>query len=77
MSTNINQQPIGRTIGRRKERDGQPLSASDRDAMTRNARYLTRAPKGLFFYGSAEEMDADRRRWTVDAMVEKARERTK
>jgi hypothetical protein len=52
-------------------------SASDRDAMTRNAGYLTRAPKGLFFYSSAEEMDADRRRWTVDAVVDKARERSK
>jgi hypothetical protein len=77
MSTNLDQQPIGRTIGRRKERDGQLLSASDRDAMTRNAGYLTRAPKGLFFYSSAEEMDADRRRWTVDAVVDKARERSK
>jgi hypothetical protein len=73
----FDQQPIGRTIGRRKARDGQPLSASDRDAMTRNARYVTRAPKGLFFYQSAEEMEADRHAWTVDAMVEKARERSK
>jgi hypothetical protein len=77
MSTTVHQQPIGRTIGRRKERDGQPLSASDRAAMTRNARYVTRAPKGIFIYRSAEEMDADRQRWIVDAIVEKSREPAK
>jgi hypothetical protein len=72
MSTTSQQQPIGRTIGRRKERDGMPLSATDREAMNRNARYVTRAPKGIFIYRSAEEMSADRLRWTVDAMVVKA-----
>ncbi len=77
MSTTINQQPIGRTIGRRKERDGRPLSASDRAAMTRNARYVTHAPKGIFIYRSHEEMDADRQRWIVDAVVGKSRERAK
>jgi hypothetical protein len=77
MSTLHQQQPIGRTIGRRKERDGQPLSASDREAMTRNARYRTRAPKGIFIYHSAEEMEVDRLRWTMDAMVDKAAQRGK
>ena len=48
-----------------------PSRAADRDAMTRNARYLTRAPKGVFFYASHEEMAADRLRWTVDLMAER------
>ncbi|MEQ1801904.1 MAG: hypothetical protein ABL989_08280 [Gammaproteobacteria bacterium] len=43
--------------------------------MTRNARYRTRMPKGVFYYSSHEEMAADRLRWTVDLMVELDRER--
>lgn len=75
MSLVSGQQPIQRTVGRRKARDGQPLSAADRAAMARNARYLMRAPKGVFRYDSAEAMDADRLRWTVDLMVERNRSR--
>ena len=41
--------------------------------MTSLAQYRTRAPKGVFINHSAEEMDADRLRWTVDAIVEKHR----
>jgi hypothetical protein len=41
--------------------------------MARLARYRTRAPKGVYIYGSAEEMENDRLRWTVDAMFEKLR----
>ncbi|HPF25715.1 MAG TPA: hypothetical protein P5528_14215 [Steroidobacteraceae bacterium] len=70
-----NQQPIFRTVGRRRSRDGQPLSAADRARMNDMARYVTRAPKGVFFYSSHEDMAADRLRWTVDAMVEVARAR--
>ena len=44
-------------------------SAEARAAMTANARYVTRAPKGIFFYKSHEEMIQDRERWTVDAVV--------
>jgi hypothetical protein len=73
MSSVHQQQPIQRTVGRRRPRDGQALTGEDRDAMTRQARYRTRAPKGVFIYSSAEEMDADRLRWTVDAIVEKQR----
>lgn len=73
MSSIYGQQPIQRTVGRRHSRDGQPLSAEDRAAMAKLARYRTRAPKGVFIYGSAEEMENDRLRWTVDAMVEKLR----
>jgi hypothetical protein len=41
--------------------------------MTQQAQYRTRAPKGVFIYYSAEEMEADRLRWTVDAMVARHR----
>jgi hypothetical protein len=34
------------------------------------AQYRTRAPKGVFIYYSAEEMESDRLRWTVAAIVE-------
>lgn len=73
MSSIPDQQPIQRTVGRRMSRDGRPMTAADRALMTQLARYRTRAPKGVFIYYSAEEMDADRRRWTVDAIVERQR----
>jgi hypothetical protein len=37
------------------------------------AQYRTRAPKGIFLYRSHEEMEADRLRWTVEAIVETER----
>ncbi|MCC7259168.1 MAG: hypothetical protein IT486_12445 [Gammaproteobacteria bacterium] len=73
MSSTVDQQPIQRTVGRRQPRDGQPMSAADRAAVASNARYRTRAPKGVFRYDSAEEMQADRLRWTVDLVVERQR----
>jgi hypothetical protein len=73
MSSVHGQQPIQRTVGRRRARDGRALTAEDRAAMTRQARYRTRAPKGVFIYTSAEEMEADRLRWAIDAVVEKHR----
>jgi hypothetical protein len=69
------QQPIRRIVGRRISRDGQPLTAADRAAMSRNANYRTRAPKGIFIYSSHDEMQADRERWQVEAVVQKARTR--
>lgn len=69
MSSTHDQQPIRRVVGRRQARDGQPLSAEDQAAMALNANYRTRAPKGIFFYRSHEEMTADRLRWTIDLMV--------
>jgi len=76
MSSTPDQQPIQRTVGKRMSREGQPLTgpdrAADRAAMTRNAQYLTRAPKGVFYYSSHEEMAADRLRWTIDLMAERA-----
>jgi len=69
VSSTFDQQPIRRTVGRRIPRDGRPMTDADREAMTRNARYTTRAPKGVFIYYSAEEMEAGRLRWTVDAVL--------
>lgn len=68
-----NQQPIRRAVGLRKQRTGGIPTAVDREALARMARYRTRAPKGVFIYYSAEEMDRDRLRWTVDAVVERQR----
>lgn len=76
MNDNDDQQPIFRTVGRRKSRDGQPLTSDDRARMTEMARYVTRAPKGVFIYASHAEMEADRQRWTIDAMVERSKART-
>ncbi len=73
MSFTVDQQPIQRTIGRRRSRDGQPLTPQDRAAMAVNARYVTRAPKGIFRYRNADDMNADRQRWLVDAMVDRRR----
>jgi len=41
--------------------------------MAANARYVTRAPKGIFRYRNAEEMNGDRQRWLVDAIVDQQR----
>jgi hypothetical protein len=69
------QQPVGRVVGSRQSRVGMPPDAVTRAAMTQMAKYRTRAPKGVFFYNSHAEMEADRLRWTVDAVVERARQR--
>jgi len=50
-------------------------SAVARAAMDANARYLTRAPKGVFFYRNHAEMTRDRDRWTVDAVIARQAER--
>jgi hypothetical protein len=73
VSSTYDQQPIRRTVGKRKTRDGRPLSHADRAALIHQAQYRTRVPKGVFIYCSADEMEADRLRWTVDAIVEKHR----
>jgi hypothetical protein len=52
---------------------GEPPSARARESLTAMAGYVTRAPKGVFLYASHAEMDADRLRWTVEAIVERAR----
>jgi hypothetical protein len=59
-----------RVVGRRKHAPiGQPPSAESRAALARMARYHTRCPKGVFVYPNHEEANADRLRWTVDAIV--------
>jgi len=63
-----------RVIGRRTAPPiGQPPSVAARAALATFAERRTRAPKGIFIYRSHDEMDADRLRWTVEAMVDVAR----
>jgi hypothetical protein len=70
------QQPIGRVIGKRvPPPPGTVPNAVARAAMDMNARHLTRAPKGLYFYESHEQMARDRERWTVEAIVHRQSER--
>ena len=70
------EQPIQRTIGKRlRPPMGVLPTQSARAAMTANARYLTRAPKGIFFYKNHDEMTRDRERWTIDAVVARQTER--
>lgn len=70
------QQPIRRVVGKRvAPQPGAVPNAATRSAMDANARYRTRAPKGLYFYESHEHMAHDRERWTIDAIVHKQSER--
>ncbi|HTX24579.1 MAG TPA: hypothetical protein VMD03_07980 [Steroidobacteraceae bacterium] len=75
--TTEDQQPIGRVVGRRTTPPpGHLPNAAARAAMTANARYQTRVPKGIFFYASHEEMIRDRERWTLELVVARQTERT-
>jgi hypothetical protein len=66
------QQPIQRVVGKRTPPPAGTLpSVAARAAMTANARYRTRAPKGIFFYDNHEQMIRDRDRWTIEAIVAK------
>ncbi|HEX3843209.1 MAG TPA: hypothetical protein VHV80_02515 [Steroidobacteraceae bacterium] len=70
------QQPIRRVIGKRvAPPPGRVPDAATRSAMDANLRYRTRAPKGLFFYESHDQMARDRERWTIEAIVQKQSER--
>jgi hypothetical protein len=70
------QQPIQRTVGKRVPLPPGVLPSPEaRAAMTANARYITRAPKGIFFYKNHEEMIRDRERWTIDAVIARQTER--
>jgi hypothetical protein len=74
--TQPDQQPIQRTVGKRvTPPPGVIPSPEARAAMTANARYITRAPKGIFFYKNHEEMIRDRERWTIDAVIARQTER--
>lgn len=70
------QQPIRRVIGKRvAPSPGMVPTAATRSAVDANTRYITRAPKGLFFYESHEQMARDRERRTVEAIVQNQSER--
>lgn len=70
------QQPIRRVVGKRvAPPPGTIPDAATRASMDANARYRTRVPKGLYFYGTHAEMARDRERWTIDAIVHKQKER--
>jgi hypothetical protein len=61
-------------VGKRAQRPlDEPPSTRARELLGAMAQYRTRTPKGIFIYRSHAEMDADRLRWTVEAMVERAR----
>ncbi|XYH92674.1 hypothetical protein ACMHYB_32960 [Sorangium sp. So ce1128] len=63
-----------RVVGRRTAPPlGQLPPVESRNALAAMAHYRTRAPKGIFVYRNHAEMEADRLRWTVDAMIERAR----
>lgn len=70
------QQPIRRVVGKRvTPPPGTLPTAAVRAAMDARAQYRTRVPKGLFFYENHDQMTRDREKWTVEAIVEKQRER--
>jgi hypothetical protein len=75
MRADDDQQPIRLTVGRRRARVGQAPDEASRAALARMANYRTRAPKGVYFYETHDAMAADRLRWSVDAVVDKARAR--
>jgi len=60
-----------RVVGHRlRPAPGEPPSPEARAALTAMAQYRTHAPKGTFLYRNHEDMEADRLRWTVEAIVE-------
>ena len=73
MSSGVfDQQPIARTVGRRRV---PPVGYPPGAALAAMANRLTRAPKGVIRYASHADMIRDRERWTVEAMVTLARAR--
>jgi hypothetical protein len=71
------QQPIARIVGRRKQAPaGVPLTGATRAALDSLAKNrLTRAPKGVFRYATHDDMQRDRERWQVQAIVDTQRSR--
>ena len=70
------QQPIARIVGRRTQAPvGTPPSAATRAALDSLANRLTRAPKGVFRYATHDDMQRDRERWQVQAIVDTQRSR--
>ena len=73
-STPIDQQPIAKTVGRRRPPPvGAPPTAEARAAWSAMAAYRTRAPKGIFIYDSHDEMTRDRERWNAEAVADRLR----
>jgi hypothetical protein len=63
-----------RVVGRRERPPlGQAPTVEAQAAHAALLSYCTRAPKGIFIYRNHEEMEADRLRWTIEAMLERAR----
>jgi hypothetical protein len=63
-----------RVVGRRQPAPvGELPSAETRQALASLVQYRTRAPKGVFIYRCHADMDADRMKWTVEAIVAQAR----
>ncbi|MGH8705415.1 MAG: hypothetical protein ACREUO_08375 [Burkholderiales bacterium] len=70
------QQPIARTVGRRTPAPaGELPDRAARDAMDSLACRPTRTPKGVIRYASHDEMNRDRERWAVEAIVATCRAR--
>lgn len=71
------QQPIARIVGRREQPPvGVPPTSATRAALDSLAKNrLTRAPKGVFRYATHDDMQRDRERWQVQAIVETQRSR--
>ena len=76
MSYFPDQQPIARTVGRRKPSPVGVLPSADaRAALDTWANRLTRAPKGVFRYASHAEMERDSNLWRAQAIVDTQRRR--
>lgn len=72
----FDQQPIGKTVGRRSASPvGHVPTSAARAAWDAMAIGYTGSPKGVIRYASHEEMIQDRERWTAEAIAAQARQR--
>jgi hypothetical protein len=66
---------FARVVGRRTRPPfGEPPAPERREALAQLAAYRTCAPKGVFIYRSHEEMEADRMKWTIEAIALRERD---
>jgi hypothetical protein len=68
----LNDGEFRRVVGKRTQAHGPGVRPETVRALTEMARYVTRAPKGVFRYQTHELANLDRERWTVDAMQARA-----